>query len=113
MFFLFRLIRFAQQQKKQLQVLAEGLDIECFDSDLSLGPDKIALDALAYAKEKNKDIVIVDTAGRLHVDDELMSQLETVKKAIEGQDPEVLLVADAMTGQESVKVPKHSTLLSV
>ncbi len=97
---------FRPAAKKQLQVLAESLDIECFDSDLALGPDKIALEALKYAKENKKNIVIVDTAGRLHVDDELMSQLESVKKAIEGQKPEVLLVADAMTGQESVKVAK-------
>ena len=97
---------FRPAAKKQLQVLAESLGVDCFDSDLSKGPDKIALEALDYAKSNKKDIVIIDTAGRLHVDDELMDQLKDVKRAIEGRAPEVLLVADAMTGQESVQVAK-------
>jgi signal recognition particle subunit SRP54 len=97
---------FRPAAKKQLQILAGDIDIECFDSDLSMSPEKIVLSALDFAKENGKEIVIIDTAGRLHVDDELMGQLKDVKKAIEDRNPEVLLVADAMTGQESVQVAK-------
>ena len=82
------------------------MGIDCFDSDLSLSPKEIALKALEYAKENKKDILIIDTAGRLHVDEELMGQLKDLKQAIKDLNPEVLLVADAMTGQEAVSVAK-------
>lgn len=73
---------FRPAAKKQLQILAEELGIECFDSDLSALPEKIVLSALDYAQENGKDIVIIDTAGRLHVDDELMGQLTDVKRPL-------------------------------
>lgn len=97
---------FRPAAKNQLQILARSLDVSCFDSDLSKHPKDIVIDALEEAKNLGKNIVIVDTAGRLHVDDELMGQLKEVKESIASLKPEVLLVADAMTGQESVSVAK-------
>ncbi len=92
--------------KDQLITLAKSMDMDWFDSDLTGHPKDIALAALEYAKEQKKDVVIIDTAGRLHVDEELMGQLKEVKEAIADKNPEVLMVADAMTGQEAVNVAK-------
>jgi len=92
--------------KTQLEILAKNIGVECFDSNLSLHPREIALQALLHAEKTGKKIVIIDTAGRLHVDEELMGQLKDVRKAIDSFKPEVLLVADAMTGQEAVSVAK-------
>jgi signal recognition particle subunit SRP54 len=89
-----------------LETLAKQIDVECYDSDLSLHPKEIVLRAIEYAQKNHKDIVIIDTAGRLHVDLELMGQLKEVKIALESFKPEVLMVADAMTGQEAVNVSK-------
>ncbi len=97
---------FRPAAKAQLQILAKTINVECFDSDLKLHPREIALQALLYAEKNGKKVVIIDTAGRLHVDEELMSQLKEVRKAIDSFKPEVLLVADAMTGQEAVSVAK-------
>ena len=97
---------FRPAAKKQLMTLAHGIGIDCFDSDLSMHPKDITLAALDEAKKLHKDIIIIDTAGRLHVDDELMGQIKEVKLAIADMNPEVLLVADAMTGQEAVNVAK-------
>lgn len=103
---------FRPAAKDQLQTLARSVEVECFDSDLSMHPKDIAQAAVAYAKEKGLDAVIVDTAGRLHVDTELMGQVREVRQTLEGLSPEVLLVADAMTGQEAVNVAKsfHETV---
>ncbi len=97
---------FRPAAKDQLITLAKNIGIDWFDSDLSMHPKDIALLAIEEAKKKHKDIVIIDTAGRLHVDDELMEQIKEVKEAIASQNPEVLLVADAMTGQEAVNVAR-------
>lgn len=95
---------FRPAAKKQLQILAGSIGVDCFDSDLSLHPKEIARLAIEEAKKLHKNIVIIDTAGRLHVDDELMAQIKEVRESL--VNPEVLLVADAMTGQESVNVAK-------
>ena len=95
---------FRPAAKDQLITLAKSLDMDWFDSDLSLSSKDIALSALKYAEENKYDVAIIDTAGRLHVDDELMGQLEDLRNAI--SEPEVLMVADAMTGQEAVNVAK-------
>lgn len=95
---------FRPAAKKQLQILAGSIGVDCFDSDLSLHPKEIAKLAMEEAKKLHKNIVIIDTAGRLHVDDELMAQIKEVRESL--VNPEVLLVADAMTGQESVNVAK-------
>ncbi len=103
---------FRPAAKDQLITLANQVGVDYFDSDLSKHPGDIAKEAMAFAKEKNIDVVIIDTAGRLHVDDELMGQLKEVGEAIKSLKPEILMVADAMTGQEAVNVAKvfHETL---
>lgn len=97
---------FRPAAKDQLTTLAKNISVDIFDSDLSLGPAKVAEAGLKAAREQSKDVVIIDTAGRLHVDDDLMAEIKEVKRVLEGEDPEVLLVADAMTGQEAVEVAK-------
>lgn len=97
---------FRPAAKAQLETLAKQIDVECYDSDLSLHPKEIVLKAMEYAGKHHKNVVIIDTAGRLHVDLELMGQLKEVKVALDSFKPEVLMVADAMTGQEAVNVSK-------
>ncbi len=97
---------FRPAAKDQLITLANSLEMDYFDSDLSMTPAKISLAAMDYAKGKDYDVVIIDTAGRLHVDDELMGQLEDLRSDMESFKPETLMVADAMTGQEAVNVAK-------
>ncbi|MFG1492123.1 signal recognition particle protein [Halobacteriovorax sp. ZH4_bin.1] len=98
---------FRPAAKDQLITLAKSMNMDWFDSDLGKHPKDIAADAMAYAKEHGKEIVIIDTAGRLHVDEELMGQIKEVRQSLEGLNPEVLMVADAMTGQEAVNVAKR------
>jgi len=95
---------FRPAAKDQLMTHAKNLGIDAFDSDLSMRPREIALAAIEEAKKLRKDVVIIDTAGRLQVDEELMGQLVELRQAINAA--EVLLVADAMTGQEAVNVAK-------
>jgi signal recognition particle subunit SRP54 len=97
---------FRPAAKEQLITLAKSMEMDWFDSDLSMSPQKIGQAGLAYAKDNNYDVAILDTAGRLHVDDELMGQLADLRTAIDTENPEVLMVADAMTGQEAVNVAK-------
>ena len=95
---------FRPAAKDQLLTHARNLSIDYFDSDLSMTPAQIAKAAIEEAKKLRKDVVIIDTAGRLQVDEELMGQLVDLKNSINAA--EVLLVADAMTGQEAVNVAK-------
>lgn len=95
---------FRPAAKDQLIKHAKNMGIEYFDSDLSMLPKDIVKAGMEEAKKLGKEVVIVDTAGRLQVDEELMGQLVDVKNEL--KDPEVLLVADAMTGQEAVNVAK-------
>ena len=95
---------FRPAAKDQLIVHAKNMQIDYFDSDLSQLPKDIVRAGMLEAKRLGKNVVLIDTAGRLQVDDELMGQLEDVKKEL--SSPEVLLVADAMTGQEAVNVAK-------
>lgn len=97
---------FRPAAKDQLMTLAKSIDIPVFDSDLGMHPKDIAKAAIEQAKAEGKDTVIIDTAGRLHVDEELMGQIKEVREALQGYEPEVLMVADAMTGQEAVNVAK-------
>ncbi len=87
---------------KQLQVVGNQLGIPVFAIEGNTNPVQIAKDALAYAKSKLYDLVIIDTAGRLHINEELMAELENIKAAVHPQ--EILLVVDAMTGQDAVNV---------
>jgi len=86
---------------KQLQVVGEKVNTPVFEKGQS-NPVKIARDAVEYAKEHQHDIVIIDTAGRLHINEELMDELKAVKAEVHPH--EILLVVDAMTGQDAVNV---------
>lgn len=87
---------------QQLQTLGKQLDIAVFAEDAKIPPPQICVDAVKHATQNNYTIVILDTAGRLHIDDDLMQELEQVKKRTSPQ--EAILVVDSMTGQEAVRV---------
>ena len=83
----------------QLQVVGEQLGIPVF-AEGQIDPVQIARDALAHAKDHGFDTVLLDTAGRLHIDEQLMEELKNIKSAVHPN--EILLVVDAMTGQDAV-----------
>ncbi|MWV43583.1 signal recognition particle protein [Paenibacillus sp. HJL G12] len=87
---------------KQLQVLGEQINVPVFSLGDKTSPVEIAKQSLQHAKENGNDYLIVDTAGRLHVDEELMEELRQIHSEI--KPDEVLLVVDAMTGQDAVNV---------
>ena len=87
---------------KQLQVLGNQLGIPVFTVENSNNPVKIAKEALEHARAKQYDLLILDTAGRLHINEELMDELENIKNTVHPH--EILLVVDAMTGQDAVRV---------
>ena len=87
---------------KQLQVVGEKLDIPVFTMGDQVSPVKIAKEGVAYANQKGYDMVFIDTAGRLQIDEVLMEELEQIKAAV--NPTEILLTVDAMIGQESVNV---------
>lgn len=87
---------------KQLQVLGANINVPVFTMGDKVDTADIAKASIDYAKSHNVDVVIIDTAGRLHVDDELMEELVRIKEAV--HPDEILLVADAMTGQDAVNV---------
>lgn len=95
---------FRPAAKDQLITHAKNLGVDYFDSDLTQSSVEIVKNGLAHARKLHKEIAIIDTAGRLQVDEELMNQLVDVRKSLD--NPEVLMVADAMTGQEAVNVAK-------
>ncbi|GAB2645816.1 signal recognition particle protein [Emticicia sediminis] len=88
----------------QLQVLGEQIGVEVFAEPENKNAVDIAKNALAYAKSKGKSVVIVDTAGRLAVDEVMMKEVEEIKKAI--TPSEILFVVDSMTGQDAVNTAK-------
>lgn len=87
---------------KQLQVVGEKLDLPVFTMGDQVSPMEIAKKALEHAKSHSNDVVIIDTAGRLHVDEVLMQELKDIKTQVNPQ--EILLVVDSMTGQDAVNV---------
>lgn len=87
----------------QLQVVGEKAQVKVFEMG-QISPVIIAKQALRYAKDYGNDIVILDTAGRLHIDTELMNELKEIKE--ETNPSEIMLVVDAMTGQDAVNVAK-------
>ena len=89
---------------KQLQTLAEDLSLTFFDSDISQKPVDIAKNAIEAAKRKYLDVLIVDTAGRLHIDDEMMGEIKALHAAI--NPIETLFVVDSMTGQDAANTAK-------
>ncbi|MGL4336403.1 MAG: signal recognition particle protein, partial [Turicibacter sp.] len=86
----------------QLKTIGKQLGIPVFDKGTSANPVDIAREGIEYAKANNHDVVIIDTAGRLHIDEQLMDELKQIKTLVNPN--EVLLVVDAMTGQDAVNV---------
>ena len=90
---------------EQLKVLAQQIDVPVFTEPDCNNPVKIATDAIAEARKMNYDLVIIDTAGRLAVDEKMMDEIEAIKKAV--NPTETLFVVDAMTGQDAVNTAKE------
>lgn len=89
----------------QLKVLAEQIEVPVYTEDGNKNPVEIAKNAIVYAKQHHLDLVIVDTAGRLAVDEQMMDEIEAIKNAIKPQ--ETLFVVDSMTGQDAVNTAKE------
>lgn len=85
----------------QLKVVGKTVDVEVYDEGTNK-PAKTSVNAVNYALKKGYDTVIIDTAGRLHINDELMDELDEIKKAV--KPTEILLTVDSMTGQDAVNV---------
>ena len=90
---------------EQLRVLAEQIDVPVYLEEENKNPVEIALHAIAEAKAKGNDLVIVDTAGRLAIDEQMMKEIAAIKAAI--HPDETLFVVDAMTGQDAVNTAKE------
>lgn len=88
----------------QLKVLGEQVETEVYTEDGNKNPVEIAKNAIEYAKKKAKNVVIIDTAGRLAVDEQMMDEISNVKQAV--QPHEILFVVDSMTGQDAVNTAK-------
>ena len=87
---------------KQLQVVGKTYDIPVFEMGDKVSPVEISQKAIEYARENKNDVILIDTAGRIHINEELMDELKDIKDTVKPQ--EILLVVDAMTGQDAVTV---------
>ncbi len=97
---------------KQLQVVGEQLDIPVFAMGSDVSPVKIAKAGIEHARKFGHDVVFIDTAGRLHVDEDMMAELKNIKNEIAPQ--EILLTVDAMLGQDAVNVAESfNSLLDI
>lgn len=90
---------------KQLEVVGKQIDVPVFQMGDKVSAVEIATEGIKHARENGNNVVIIDTAGRLHIDEALMTELEDVKKAI--NPSEILLVVDSMTGQDAVNVAEN------
>lgn len=90
---------------EQLKVLAQQIDVPVYTEEGSKNPVDIARNAIRYAKDNHLDLVIVDTAGRLAVDEEMMTEIAAIKQAV--NPDETLFVVDSMTGQDAVNTAKE------
>ncbi len=88
----------------QLTIVGKSVDVPVFSMGTNLSPVEIAKAGVAYAKKNGMDLVFIDTAGRLHIDEALMDELVRIKDAV--SPTEILLTVDAMTGQDAVNVAK-------
>jgi signal recognition particle subunit SRP54 len=88
----------------QLRILAESLSLPCHPSRVDQNPVDIAVAAVEAATDDNRDLILIDTAGRLHIDSKLMGELQRMQKKVKPH--EILFVADAMTGQDAVNMAK-------
>jgi len=89
---------------EQLKTIADQVQVPVFGSSPDQDPVQICLEAKATAFQKGCDVLVLDTAGRLHIDEELMAELGRIKEALRPSD--IMLVADAMTGQDAVNIAK-------
>ncbi len=90
---------------EQLKVLASQIEVPVYSEEGNKNPVEIAQNAITYAKQNHFDLVVVDTAGRLAVDEEMMREIEAIKNAIKPQ--ETLFVVDSLTGQDAVNTAKE------
>ncbi len=90
---------------RQLKILGEQIGISVYAEEENKNPVKIAQNAIQYAKQHGKDLIIIDTAGRLAVDEAMMTEITAIKNAVKPQ--EILFVVDAMTGQDAVNTAKE------
>lgn len=90
---------------EQLKVLASQIDVPVYTEEGNRNPVEIAQNAIRYARQNHFDLVIVDTAGRLAIDEEMMNEIEAIKNAVKPQ--EILFVVDAMTGQDAVNTARE------
>lgn len=88
----------------QLKVLGEQVEVEVYADESQKDPVTIAKNAIQYARDKARNVVIIDTAGRLAIDEQMMNEIALIKKAVQPQ--EVLFVVDSMTGQDAVNTAK-------
>jgi signal recognition particle subunit SRP54 len=90
---------------EQLKILGQQINVPVYTEEGNLNPVKIALEAIRHAKLQGNDIVIIDTAGRLAIDQQMMNEISAVKDAVKPH--EILFVVDAMTGQDAVNTAKE------
>ena len=90
---------------EQLKVLGEQIGVPVYFEEDNKNPVKIAKNSIEYARQHGRDLIIIDTAGRLAIDEEMMAEIEAIKKAVNPQ--EILFVVDAMTGQDAVNTAKE------
>ncbi len=88
----------------QLKVLGEQVEVEVYSDETQKDPVQIARNAIQYAKDKGRNVVVIDTAGRLAIDEQMMQEISNIKKAVQPQ--ETLFVVDSMTGQDAVNTAK-------
>ena len=89
----------------QLKVLGEQIEVPVYSEEGNKNPVQIAKNGIKFAKDNGRDLVIIDTAGRLAVDEEMMNEIEAIKKAVNPN--EILFVVDSMTGQDAVNTAKE------
>ncbi len=90
---------------EQLKQLGAQIQVPVFSMDSGVDPVQIAVGSIDFARKNYRDIVIIDTAGRMHIDEEMMQEVERIKDAVKPH--EILFVVDSMTGQEAVNVAKE------
>ncbi|HCC17292.1 MAG: signal recognition particle protein [Bacteroidetes bacterium GWD2_45_23] len=90
---------------EQLKILGEQIGVSVYAEEENKNPVKIAQNAIQHARQHGKDVVIIDTAGRLAIDEQMMNEIESIKRAVNPQ--EILFVVDAMTGQDAVNTAKE------
>ncbi len=89
----------------QLKIIGSQIDVPVYTDEGNINPVQIAKNAVREAKLKGNDVVIIDTAGRLAVDEEMMNEISSIKEAVNPH--EILFVVDAMTGQDAVNTAKE------